>query len=546
MVVDYIRLWGLVMANMDKLMEFLQKEVPSNANELNTSINSTLKIIKQTRVALSEKYMSIAKSYFKDRNSNEIIANFENAQNQLGFMQNQLHNFLDNNIKEIIASEDILIEENDDEEIPEDENEEIEEREGKIDYKKYLVDNTKPYPLSSDFENTTPNSFSFRGETYGVKTYKEIWLKLCEILYHKDSNKFKEIAIWHQIKGHKKAYIVYENDKIAQNITNPLRFMNTGIILEGTTSTTQKIKIITQMLDIYKISLSAVKIYLKSDRHPRHGQDPIGIYKDKTYDYKAEINDNLKNNDSDEYTENNLDIPIGKRVYDYLQDYFKDTKLSYDIQNFLDKNWSKETFNISYPILKECDESKDLKSQTIPEGKKGAYYAQNPKLHINNKLYIIYMQWNDKMHRNRLEKWISENPVPMADAVENILPLKTNNKCIHYDFKKDLCGNLDNPIFNQPCSNVSSCQYYSEKKVYIASKEKLKSKLCLCCGLQAEYEYLKIEYTRSKNLPTVIKKLQILRCNHCNKDFINIDLYKNYIKNKNSDYIDVKFIEFEK
>ncbi len=287
------------MADIDKLMEFLQKEVPGNAGDLHNSINTTLEIIDRTRAALKSKYSTMADNFFEDSNY-EIIKEFQNANKQLENIKTNLVNFINsNNLVDSSTNtlEDILIEENDIEDIPEDESEEIEEHEEKIDYKKYLVDNTKPYPLSSDFENTTPDSFSFRGEKYKVNTYKEMWLKLCEILYNKDENKFKEIATCHQIKGNKKAYIVYENDKNAQNITNPLRFKKTGIILEKTTSTTQKIKIMLQMLDIYKISPSSVKIYLKSDRHPKHGQEPIGIYKDKTYNYKAEIEANLKNND---------------------------------------------------------------------------------------------------------------------------------------------------------------------------------------------------------------------------------------------------------
>lgn len=39
--------------NMDKLMEFLQKEVPSNAGDLNNSINNTLEIIERTRAAIT-------------------------------------------------------------------------------------------------------------------------------------------------------------------------------------------------------------------------------------------------------------------------------------------------------------------------------------------------------------------------------------------------------------------------------------------------------------------------------------------------------------
>lgn len=532
---------------MNKLIDFLQKEVPSNAEDLNNSINNMLEIIKHTRNTLSYKYITIAKNFFIGGNSDEIIRNFQNAEKQLEEMQNKLSGFLISDLEiDPDSLEDVLIEENDTEDIAEDEEEEIEEREGKIDYKKYLVDNTKSYSLFSDFENTTPDSFSFKGEIHKVKTYKEMWLKLCEILYEKDKNTFKDIATFHQIRGRKKSYIVYESDKVAKNITNPLRFLNTKIILEGTTSTTQKIKIMLKMLDIYKLSPSSVKVYLKSDRHPRHGQEPVGTYKDKSYDYKAEMEINLKNDDR--FIENNSDIPIGKRVYDYLQDYFKNTNLSFDIQNFLDKNWCKKTFNISYPLLKEYDESKDLKEQTIPDGKSGAYYAQKPKLHINNKSYIIYMQWNDKMHRNRLEKWISENPSPstthLVNGTKESLPSKSKNKCIYYDLKKDLCGNLDNPLFNQLCRNMLSCRYYSEKEIYITLKDKMKNKLCPCCGNRSEYKHLKVTYSPSGE-PSVIKRLCVLRCEHCNKNYINIDLYKNYIKNKNPDYLDVKFTKLD-
>lgn len=486
----------MVMENMDKLIDFLKKEVPSNAEDLNNSINNTLEIIERTRTALTSKYVSIAKNFFKGRNSDEIIGNFENAEKQLETIQNKLSDFLINDLEtNLDSSEDIIIEDDDTEDIAEDEEEEIEEREGKINYKKYLVDNTKPYPLSSDFENTTPYSFSFRGETHKVKTYKEMWLKLCEILYEKDKNTFKEIATWHQIRGRKKSYIVYESDKVAQSITNPLRFLNTRIILEGTTSTTQKIKIMLKMLDIYKISPSSVKIYLKSDRHPRHGQEPIGTYKDKSYDYKTEMETNLKNDDV--CIENNSDIPIGKCVYDYLQDYFKDTNLSYDIQNLLDKNWCKETFNISYPLLKEYDESKDLKAQTIPEGKSGAYYVQNPKLHINNKLYIIYMQWNEKMHRNRLEKWISENPVPGSTHDTNI--------------------NMD---------------------VYVLPKNK--AKICKKCNKKTLMDHLLLTYYKGNT--NFEKNFYIRRCKDCNLVFMSEGTYNMYANSSDMQDPSVKFI----
>lgn len=484
------------MSDIDNLMEFLQKEIPSNAEDLNNSINNTLEIIERTRAALSSKYLSIAKNFFKEGNSNEIIRNFQNAEKQLENIKNNLSNFLNDNIEiDFNSSDDMLIEENDTNDIAEDEEEEIEQHEGKKDYKRYLVDNTKPYPLSSDFENTTPDSFSFKDEIYKIKTYKEMWLKLCEILYEKDKNFFKDIATLHQIRGRKKTYIVYESDKVAQSITNPLRFLNTKIILEGTTSTTQKIRIMLKLLDIYKISPSSVKVYLKSDRHPKHGQEPIGIYIDKTYDFKAEIALNLNNN---KYVENNSNIPIGKFVYDYFQNYFKNPNIFYDIQNFLDKDWCKDIFNISYPLLKKYDDTKDIKEQTIPEGKKSAYYTQNPKLYINNNLYIIYMQWNDKMHRNRLEKWISTHPI-------------------------------HNPIEE------------SKQKINVFILPKNKIKICGKCGNKTQMDKLLVTYYKEN--ANFSHMLHIRKCNNCNLIYMSdgtLKMYKN-----TSDKIDtsINFIE---
>lgn len=532
---------------MDKLIEFLQNEVPSNAEDLINSINTTLKIIEQTRTALSSNYITIAENYFKNA-SIEIINYFQNAQERLEDLEGKLYSFLRNDIEIDLnkIGNDILIDENEAGDIAEDEAEEAEELEGKIDYKKYLVDNKKPYPLSSDLENTTPYSFSFKGEAMEVKSYKDMWLKLCEILYNTDSDKFKEIAIWHQIRGRKKSYIVYKSDKIAKNINNPLRFLNTSIILEGATSTTQKIKIIRQMLDIYKIPYSSIKVFLKSDRHPRRGKEPIGIYLDKTYDYKTEIEVNLKNSKNDISITYDPDITTGKRAYDYFEKYYSNTNLDYDIHDFLDKDWCKNVFNISYPILKEIDGSKSLKEQTIPEGKSGAYYAQNPQIHINNKVYIVYMQWNDKKHRVRLEKWIAEHPIHDNNSVQsNNSSLESD--CIYYDFKKDLCENLNNPLFNQPCATSASCKYYSNKKAYILSKQKFKQRICPNCGMIMEEEKFKIHYAKNQNSSSLVTNiLPTLKCICCNRNFIHENLFKDYTRTKDLDCLDVKFVEYSK
>lgn len=117
---------------------------------------------------------------------------------------------------------------------------------------------------------------------------------LCEKLYNKGQNKFEEISIWRKICGRKKAYIVFEDDILAKNILSPHKLFGTKIILEKITNTKQKVDIILKLLEIYNISKNSIKVYLKSDKKPKSRKETIGIYLDKSYDYKSEIEEVLK------------------------------------------------------------------------------------------------------------------------------------------------------------------------------------------------------------------------------------------------------------
>jgi hypothetical protein len=64
--------------NVDKLIDFLQKEVPKNAIDLNNAINSTLGIIKGTRSALQN---SISELLQLDKHNE--IGNFLNGYGKL-------------------------------------------------------------------------------------------------------------------------------------------------------------------------------------------------------------------------------------------------------------------------------------------------------------------------------------------------------------------------------------------------------------------------------------------------------------------------------
>lgn len=178
--------------------------------------------------------------------------------------------------------------------------------------------------------------------------------------------------------------------------------MDTDIILESNTSTIQKCNIILKMLSIYKISDSAVKVYLESDRRPKHRQRPIGKYINPDYDYTKEVDVTAIRTDV------KPEIKISQLAYSYFLEYFKDTSKRYDIARFLDEKWCFDVLGISCPLLKEVDISKDLIEQTIYGDKNYPSYAQNPKYLINGKTYLICMRWYE-MYRDKLEKWIAEN-----------------------------------------------------------------------------------------------------------------------------------------
>ena len=522
---------------MENLLDFLLNEMPSHTQDMISALNISIEKINYTRILLNDKSI-------KSQNQDKLDEAMEymQANKELQKLENYLKEFVgnahpNNNSKqsvERISSEPF----HNMEEMQIDDDEEMQEEttETKVDYRKYEVDNTIPYALSNNLENTTPHSFSFMGDIYPVSNYLEVWLKLCEILYKKDFRTFENIAANHSISGKKKAYIVYKGDAIAKNNKKSMQFLDTDIVLETNTSTIQKVSIIQKMLSLYKIPQSAIKIYLESDRRPLHNQQPIGKYINHDDDYTNETTAL-----EDTVNKEKPEIKIAQLAYDYFTRYFQDTSKIYDIQNFLNEEWCIENLGIACPLLKLIDPSKELKEQTIYGDKKYPSYAQKPKLLINGKCYIMCMRWFE-LYRPKLEKWILEHEI-----IEINPPGKRRDKsnCIYYDFKKDLCESVENPLFNQPCTHAISCKYYIDQEIYIISKEEMRNKVCPHCGLSAENTMQEVTYAKNGNPDlAVTKRLLALRCNYCNRIFINDATFKTYTVNKNIDDINVKFINF--
>lgn len=524
---------------VDNVWDVLQKEVPTRIDELISSLNTCATNVTAIRALLSSKAQKYDKLDQFDEAMQVMRANKEMLQieNYLNGVIENLNSSVGQESIDVLGEATTEVEEATIDEYIIEEDEEFDEEESideKTDYSQYLVDNTIAYPVSKNLENTTPYSFSFFGETYRVSNYLQMWVKLCELLYERNKQIFEKIAVTHSLAGRKKAYVVFKGDVIAKNIIKPIPFLDTDIILETNTSTIQKSSIILKMLSIYKISDSAIKVYLESDRRPKHGQKPIGKYINPDYDYTTEVDV------TDIKTDAKPEVKISHLAYSYFSEYFKDTNKRYDIAKFLDEKWCFDVLGISCPLLKEIDVDKDLKEQTIYGDKNYPSYAQNPKYLINGKTYLICMRWYE-IYRDKLEKWIAEQ-----ELINNQRKQHIKENCIHYDFKKNICGCVENVLFNQSCSHVDSCKYYSEQQVYVISKQKAKEKMCPCCGMKCSNEMLEITYTKNGIASLmVINRLATLKCAYCEKDFINEEVFRIYAKNKCLDDLSVKFLEYK-
>lgn len=475
------------MADMDKLMEFLQKEVPDSVEKFISSLNLCIQNIDTIRILLRDK--SIELQNYDDSSKLEKSIQCTNANKMLLDLKDYLSGYINFADEEILYDNDEEISENNESSSSEKDND-----------KKYLTDQTIPYQLSERLANTKPCKFSYRKYIYNVSSYKVLWVKVCEILYEKDNKRFENIAKMKKLSGRGIPYITYKNDEAVKDIKDVdkrfVPFLDTNILVYTNMNIPQIIKLIEELLGMYKISLASIKVYLKNDKNPKYGRYPVGKYLDDSFDYETVIREK-QHNKGNNALQDKPEINISQRAYDYFQEYFKNTNKVYNIQNFLDKEWCYKTFNVSYPIFKQVDNTLPLKEQTYTDDKNYAYYAQGKQVVINGISFMIYMRWNNK-HRDKLEKWISENPIPNS--------LEENN------LKTD---------------------------VFILPKNKIK--ICSKCGNKTQMDKLLVTYYKGDE--DFQHTLHIRKCNNCSLVYMSEGTLKMY--KDTSDKLDdsINFIE---
>ncbi len=236
-----MRLWGMAMADTDKLMEFLQKEVPSNAGDLYYSINTTLEIIERTRAALATKVTRL----FQD-GENEFTT-FTDINKQLSNIEKYLKSLIDNNGSEPKQNNELKDESSTKTTIV------------KPNYDSCKIDEPEPYNLDADFSRKRPMSFTFEGKKYDVQNWNRLLVMVCELLNRKNPKLFQSFPEDETMQGRTRKYFVRQESPYHKKVAG------TGIWVLTNNNGTANCRTIIRMFEKYDIPITSMEIFIQSD-----------------------------------------------------------------------------------------------------------------------------------------------------------------------------------------------------------------------------------------------------------------------------------------
>lgn len=105
---------------------------------------------------------------------------------------------------------------------------------------------------------------------------------------------------------------------------------------------------------------------------------------------------------------------IGKLVQESLRRLFYKHRLPQDeINRLASEEYSKQVFNLNFPLLKEYNSALPFDEQKRDSKGYNRYYSFT--LSANDKQYLVCSQWIEHLHREQYESWLSkwekENPL---------------------------------------------------------------------------------------------------------------------------------------
>lgn len=231
------------MADINKLMEFLKKEVPGNAGDLNSSINSTLEILERTRAAVTGRMNKLAQNG-KHKEAREFLDADEELNNIENYLQEFVGNILNSHQEDSESSNA---------------NVKYPPVKQKPNYDSCKADHTKPYSLDADFSKKRPVAFIFEGRRYDVQSWKRFLVMVCELLNQKDSKLFQSFPEDETMQGRTRKYFIRKPSQYHKKVAG------TGIWVLTNNDGSANCRTVIKMFEKYDIPITSMEIYIQTD-----------------------------------------------------------------------------------------------------------------------------------------------------------------------------------------------------------------------------------------------------------------------------------------
>ena len=136
-------------------------------------------------------------------------------------------------------------------------------------YEDYKVDNTIEHSLLEDLTHIRPYGFSFIDDKLiNARTWKDVFLKTCEILIKIDEEKFMNFENLTRMNGEVRDYF----SRDSSNIIDPIKIIN-KIYITTSMSANGYSEFIVKMLKEYDCDIDKYKLFFFADYSPLNSEE---------------------------------------------------------------------------------------------------------------------------------------------------------------------------------------------------------------------------------------------------------------------------------
>ena len=253
--------------NLEKILsiiKFIQNETPENQELLDKAIGAIKDVLQSEQALVDENAMNLLRERDYDK-----MQKYIDMSKTIASVQFSIKDIFEEIGVDKPKEKKVDLRKSADKEILEDDMEFLEDDQKRINYEEYRVDETVAHDLMTDFRYTKPAAFSLDEIRYPARMWKQMLVKICEILYQKNNKIFEEFLEDKFMQGKTRKYF----SRNEASLRNPEKIKGSNIFVETNLSANSTRDMVMKMLDKYRIPYAAFKIYLSKDLNPLHKED---------------------------------------------------------------------------------------------------------------------------------------------------------------------------------------------------------------------------------------------------------------------------------